>query len=478
MRLLKIFIPVMLVLFLSQCGMKKDIKPWDHGKLEVSTNGRFLQHEDGTPFFWLGDTGWLLFHKLTREEAEVYLQDRIDKGFNVVQAMLIHRMPGVNVYGDTAMVNKRPNFTEGNDFTDSLQYDWWDHVDYVIDLAAQKGIYMGLVPMWGSVIKSESLLLEDVNVYGKFLAERYRDKPNVIWLNGGDVSGDRYPECWQAMGNILNENDPDHLITFHPRGRSQSAWWFHHEDWLDFNMFQSGHRAYDTRRPTDDSLTWKGEDNWLYVLEDYQKEPPKPTIDGEPSYEDIPIGLHDSKNGYWQARDARRYAWWSVMAGAFGHTYGHSAVMQMHRPQDGKGAYDVRKTWQEGVSDSGAFQMQYVKDLFLSRPYFERMHDPALIYGNPGYRYDRVIGCRGNSFAFLYTYTGRPFKVQLGIISGDSLKGWWYNPRNGKSQLIGKIANEGVQMFEPPGEIAEGNDRVLVLDDSNKDYIIPGQVVK
>ena len=37
-------------------------QPWEqHGPLGVSENGHFLVHEDGTPFFWTGDTPWALF---------------------------------------------------------------------------------------------------------------------------------------------------------------------------------------------------------------------------------------------------------------------------------------------------------------------------------------------------------------------------------------------------------------------------------
>jgi len=47
--------------------------PWeDHGRLAVSANGRFLQHHDGTPFLWIGDTGWALFYKLPRPPAVGY----------------------------------------------------------------------------------------------------------------------------------------------------------------------------------------------------------------------------------------------------------------------------------------------------------------------------------------------------------------------------------------------------------------------
>src|SRR6476620_9173944 len=73
--------------------------------LKVSDNQRYLATENGHPFFWLGDTGWLLFNKLDRAEAETYLEDRKQKGFNVIQAMVLHTVPSVNVYGDTSLVN-------------------------------------------------------------------------------------------------------------------------------------------------------------------------------------------------------------------------------------------------------------------------------------------------------------------------------------------------------------------------------------
>src|SRR5689334_25230771 len=100
--------------------------------LAVSDNHRFFVNEKGEPFFWLGDTGWLLFSKLTREEADQYLEDRRKKGFNVIQVMVLHSVGAVNVYGDTALFNadvSRPKTTPGNSFADKLQYDYWDHID-------------------------------------------------------------------------------------------------------------------------------------------------------------------------------------------------------------------------------------------------------------------------------------------------------------------------------------------------------------
>ena len=80
--------------------------------------------------------------------------------------------------------------------------------------------------------------------------------------------------------------------------------------------------------------------------------PIKPVIDGEPSYEDIPIGLHFPEGPRWQASDVRRYAYWDVFAGAFGHTYGHNAIMQMAKPGYAVAYADKSKTWYRSLSSS------------------------------------------------------------------------------------------------------------------------------
>lgn len=70
-------------------------KLWDHGPLQVTANGHYLQHSDGTPFFWLGDTAWELFHRLTPEEIGRYLDNRSAKGFNVIQTVVLAEMDGL-----------------------------------------------------------------------------------------------------------------------------------------------------------------------------------------------------------------------------------------------------------------------------------------------------------------------------------------------------------------------------------------------
>ena len=434
-------------------------------QLKISTNQRYFTDQNGNPFFWLGDTGWLLFSKLDRSEAEQYLEDRRKKGFDVVQVMVLHTVSAANVYGDSALVNKNvahPLVTDGNKFSDTGQYDYWDHVDYIIDLAAKKNLYMAMVPVWGNNVKSGAVSRADAASYAKWLADRYKSKWNIIWLNGGDIRGTDSTATWNIIGSTLKTNDPKHLVTFHPFGRTSSSEHFHKQDWLDFNMFQSGHRSYDL----DTSKTEHrfGPDNYKFVNIDYDLQPTKPTLDGEPSYELIPYGLHDTTKPYWQAHDMRRYAYWSVFAGAAGHTYGHNSVMQMHKPSDKGSAYGSKKYWNNALNDNGARQMIFLKKLILSKPYFDRVPDQSLIAGEQGEKYNYLVATRGNDYAFIYDYTGKPFEVRMGKITGSSVKASWYDPRNGTKKSIGSFSNKGFKKFDPPGEQKDGNDWVLILE--------------
>ena len=432
--------------------------------LKISANGRYFQTQDGAPFFWLGDTGWLLFSKLTREEADQYLEDRKKKGYNVIQVMLLHSVGAVNVYGDTALFNgdvSRPRTTPGNSFGDKHQYDYWDHVDYIINKAAEKGIYMALVPVWGTNVKEGLVNQQQAKAYASFLAERYKSRPNIIWVNGGDIKGSDSIEVWNTIGSTLHAKDPGHLITFHPRGRTTSSIWFQKASWLNFNMFQSGHRRYD--QDTTKGELHYGDDNLKYIVGDSKKKPLKPTLDGEPSYEGIPQGLHDTLQPLWTDNDVRRYAYWSVFAGGCGYTYGNNSVMQMHKPSDKGSAYGAKSMWYDAINDPGAGQMTYLKKLMLSRPYLERVQDPSLI-ANQGEKYDYLAATRGKDYAFIYTYNGREIKVSMGKIDGQKVKACWYDPKNGNIQEIGSFNNKGIVDFNPPGEKKNGNDWVLILD--------------
>ena len=472
---MRIIISLILLLILTHGVMGQN--PWDNGKLVVSENGRTLQHDNGKPFFWLGDTCWLLVQKLNRDEIKTYFADRKAKGFNVVQTVIVQTLTDKTVYDDSPIVDSditKLNVTAGSDFADAAQYDYWDHVDYAIETAAANGIYLVVAPAWSHTVRRAPITKEQAEVYAAAVAERLKNKPNIIWLNGGSGKGDVNTGVWQAIGTTIKKHDPNHLMTFHPFGRTQTSTWFNDAAWLDFNMFVSGHRRYDQ----DTAGKKYGEDNWRYVLDDLAKTPRKPTLDGEPAFENTPQGLHKPEEPYWTGDDARRYAYWSVFAGACGHTYGENSVRQVYMPRDTKPASGAKGYFMERLDAPGAQAMRHVKNLILSRPYFDRVNDQAAVAGDEGEKYDRVLVTKGKDYLMAYIYTGREFKLELGRISGKEVVAWWFNPRTGEATRFDAFKNEGTKTFNPPGDETIGNDWVLVLDDASKKFSAPGMLAE
>lgn len=449
-------------------SQQKVVVPWSHGKLEVSKNGRYLQHEDGTPFFWLGDTGWLLPERSDRDEADFYLSQCSQNGYNVVQVQTINNVPAVNKYGKLSM----PKGFDFSNLQDSDGYGYWDHMDYIIKSAEKQGIYIGMVCIWGGLVKSGLMNEEQARAYGRFLAERYKNSPNIIWMIGGDIRGDVKTSVWETLARTIKSIDKGHLMTFHPFGRTSSVNWFHQADWLDFNMFQSGHRRYGQQKGDGDfsNLSQTEEDNWRYVEKGLSMLPMKPILDGEPSYEGIPQGLHDVHEPRWQDYDARRYAYWSVFAGSFGHTYGNNSIMQFYRPGI-VGAYGAVKPWYESLQDAGYLQMKYLKKLMLMFPYFDRVPDQSIIKGKNGERYERMVATRGKDYALVYNYSGLAMTIDLSKISGAQKKCWWYDPKDGRFQYIGTYGGNEVRTFRPDVQPNSGEDRVLVLVDGNAEVM-------
>ena len=244
--------------------------------IEIAPDQRHFQTENGKPFFYTGDTAWSLFHRLTREEADRYLEDRAAKGFNVIQAVALAELRGLdtpNAYGELPLVDRDPA-------TPNEAY--FAHVDYVISRANELGLTVGLLPSWGHYWRDGNTRIfdtESARSFGRFLGARYRDA-GVIWILGGDsnVRSDEERAIIDAMAKGLEEGDGGrHLVTFHPRGPGLSSKQLRDAAWLDFYMNQSSHAARDL-------------DTGLYVEHDIALQPRRPVIDGEPRYEGIPVG--------------------------------------------------------------------------------------------------------------------------------------------------------------------------------------------
>lgn len=429
-----------------------------HSQFTVSSNKHFLL-KNGKPFFWMGDTAWELFQRLDREEADRYLKRRSEQGFTIIQAVVLAELDGLhtpNAYGEIPLINDDPSKPNERFF---------QHVDYIINKANEYGLTIGLLPTWGDkVFKDkwgagpEIFDEQSAAVYGAWIATRYKNKTNIIWILGGDRTprNARDVAIWNSMGRAIKKaTDNKALVTFHPQpNETGSAEWFHNEAWLDFNMFQNGHcrdmNVYDK------------------IARVYNMQPLKPVLDGEVLYEDHPVCFNAKDLGISNAYDIRKYAYLDLFAGAHGHTYGCHDVWQMYSSKH-EGVNGPHHYWEEALELPGANQMIFVKNLILSHPFLERVPDQSLIVENSMAASERIQATRGKDYLFVYSSEGKPFTLILNKISGKELQAYWYDPRTGKSTTAVSVANKGSKKFSPPSS-GYGKDWILVMDDSSKKY--------
>ena len=440
-------------------GPSVDLK---HGKLKVSENKHFLVFEDGTPFYYLGDTGWELFHRLNKEETEKYLENRRAKGFTVVQAVALAELDGLNTpnaEGNKPLIDNDP--LKPNE-------SYFAHVDWVIKKAQEKGIFIGLLPTWGDKVDPNSwgkgpkiFNKENGYKYGQWIGRRYKDFPNIIWINGGDRDGGGdNTAVWNAIGEGIKSVDKNHLMTFHPWGERSSSEWFQESSWLDFNMCQTGHgqRSYAIYK--------------RIIVRDYDLKPVKPCFDGEPRYEDHPVGWNPSVLGWFDDADIRQAMYWNLFSGGFGHTYGCHPIWQMLTPgRDPVGL--ARHNWYDVLDLPGAFELIHARRLIESRPFLSRVPDQSLIV--PAYfpETDYVVATRGDGYVFVYFPTGWSADIRLDKIGAKTLNAIWFDPRKGETKLFETIPGTGIRKFTPPTS-GRGNDWVLILDDTSKNFKTPG----
>lgn len=455
--------------FLFNHSLKAQIT--NNGPLKVSENQRFLVHENGVPFFWLADTAWELFHRCDREEAKMYLEKRVSQGFNVVQAVALAELDGLNTpnpYGDLPLFDQDPSQPNPK---------YFEHVDYIIDQADKLGIYIALLPTWGDKlfkhnwgVGPEKFNTENAYIYGKWIGNRYKDRRNIIWVIGGDRnprSDTDDVEVWNQMAKGIaaaSGGNDNVLMTFHPQPKELggSSTWFHEEEWLDFNMHQTGHCA--------------NRGSYKLIQHDYNLKPTKPVLDGEPLYEDHPNCFNAKELGYSVADDIRRIMYWHVFAGAFGQSYGCHDVWQMYK-LDKEPINTPLRPWPKALDLPMANMAKHLKHLMLSRPVLSRIPDDNMIISEQEDDESFVIATRDEegAYAMIYFPTGKVIEINLKQIKAKQLSLWWFDPRTGNAVFEANINKKETLKCSPPTK-GKGNDWVLVIDDASRNWNAPGVI--
>lgn len=419
--------------------------PTPAAELGVSPSGRHLTLK-GKPFFWLGDTVWLLAQVPSPAELELYLRTRAEQGFTVIQLTAV--MGEQRVWGTTRATSRgdmpfvdgdvlRPAVTPGSNPADPVQYDYWDHLDHVLDRIHAHGFRAALVTWFVGWNGDGYKFLKPANAhaYGRFLGARYRGKPEIIWVLGGDNTpkNDDQMMVWPLVAKGLaegltgTEDYSQVLMTYHINGGASSADLWHDALWLDFNMTQ----------------TWDAYQNiYPSVQRDYDRSPVKPCGLGEGAYEDGPQYPTKPIN----ALVIRRQACWSWFAGGY-HTYGNGNVWHFDTCKP-----ELTQTWTEALRSPGAATLCHTRGFLASIGWWKYSPDPSLIVEGQGSSALPNVALRSADGDAIAVYLAAPATVKLrldGIAGRQDLAAKWTNPATGEEREVGALDRQ-TGSFTPP----------------------------
>ncbi|GJM33914.1 MAG: hypothetical protein DHS20C18_29150 [Saprospiraceae bacterium] len=460
-----------------------DKAPWEqHGKLEASPNGHTIQHKDGTPFLWIGDTGWGMFQQLTREEVNQYLDNRQKLGFTVIQSVAFWYPHGggmkngphnaANAYGhrpfsgeETAPNTAEPLLVEGG--SPDAPNDYWDHVDYVIEEVKKRNMYLALLPCWGRAYitpqmagAQKEFTEEEARTYGAFLGERYQQEPHILWVLGGDAKAqikgkDKYNnyQDWdmrsviRAMAEGIAQGatgqqpswDQAHpawsevFMTYHPDGDAadNSSKWFHEDAWLTANGVE----------------VWREVDLvYPMMLSEYQlKNPIKPSLFLEGSYE---FGSYRHECGWVTPVKVRRQIYHTFFAGGAGHTYGAGPIWAMRGTG---GDYNCDYTWKQALAfPAGINFARVVKTFLIKHLWSEWIPDQKIVEGPAGEGESLKVAVALPSRQMALVYFSNNSQAKIKNTMDKAAIAHWFDPRNGKEEQADNFKQNEIRDLVPP----------------------------
>lgn len=418
---------------------------YQHGFLRVSATGRYLEHADGTPFFWLGDTHWFFD---SRESWDSSDDPRWPSQF---RGMVDRRVAqGYSVY-QTTLFSPHPDYWAVGQLGERISPDYFrEQLDRKMQYLADQGLVNAFGLGFHSNIDNNVTLTTRL---AQYMVARYGAYP-IVWITAGEVAGyepalrQARIDGWRQVALEIDRSDGYH--------QPQTAHYTHDfpsyyqgEDWLDFTMIQGAHD-----RVSDPN--WYGR----YL----QQWPGVPVIEGEVNYEQIYAHITDAV--------VRHSAYTAIQSGSFGFTYGAQGIWNAANAVSDPSSHEPnygRALWNEAIDFPGGQQMSYLRAFYTALPWHtlearsgevwatwtlsqtassspmlsaDDAANNLVIYFPAGYDPHQLSGT-------LVNLPNRVYSIR------------WYNPRTGGWRMVGQAQTELNQwQIEPK---PDGDDWLLWL---------------
>jgi hypothetical protein len=425
-----------------------------HGPVRVSRNGRYLEHEDGTPFFWLADTAWNGALLSMLDEWKYYIRERINQGFTVVQWVATQWRAAPN--GD---VTRELAFTGTKRI--EINPRFFQRLDGKADALNRAGLLNAPVLLWAVGSGSNPMvdpgfaLPEDQAILlARYMVARWGAN-QVAWILGGD--GDyrgQKAERWKRIGRAVFGDSPSAPVLLHPGGMQWYLDEFRSEKWLTVVGYQSGHG--------DDDRAVR----WIFSgppSADWKKEPYRPFINLEPCYENALA--YQSKKPF-TADSVRRAIYWSLLnAPTAGVSYGGHGVWGWDNgtkpPTDHPGS-GTPLPWREALDMPAANQIAHLARFFKSIEFWQLRPAPGLLARQPGddspSLYIAAARSDDGDLTVIYTPNSRAISVKASALPPAPVP-VWINPRNGERSSAVAVVRDNVIDFATPS----GGDWILLI---------------
>jgi fibronectin type 3 domain-containing protein len=422
------------------------------GPISVAPSGRYLVDQTGAPFLMTGDSPQALIGNLTESDAELYFASRRAEGFNTVWInLLCNSYTGCR--GDGATWDGVQPFNTPGDFSTPNEA-YFAHVDRILRLAGDYGLVVVLDPAetggWlGTMVDNG---VDKLRAYGRYLGERYKDFPNIIWMHGNDYQtwGPTNDPYVTAVALGISDVDTRHLQTVELDYTTSGS--LDDEAWAPIIQLNASYTYFPT---------------YEQVLTDYNRGNFLPVFMVEADYEFEQLNAPPGGT----PKQLRRQEYWTLLSGATGQLYGNHYTWQFLCPQrDGSGS--CIGGWKNELDTPGQTQFGYVKALFGPRRWYDLVPDQAHAVVTDGLGtygtndYVTAASTPDGTLAIAYVPSSRTLTVDLSKFSG-SVTARWYDPAAGTFTSIAgsPYTNAGNQQFITPGTNAEGGDDwVLVLE--------------
>ncbi len=356
-------------------------------KLRISDDRRYFIQADGSPFVWLADTVWTMPQRMRWDDAAHFMRERKKQGFTVLQICALdpERDEGMHdPAGNPALIDgdlNKPN------------EEYFRYLDRILDTAESYGFYVLLLPVWGQLVVGDdwsgntfekTVTQENAYAYGCYIGNRYKNRSNILWCLGGDrqpihINID-YRGVWRLMaeglakgvtGKDLHWDQPDPsweevCITYHTNYEMETGacstmcYWTDEEAWISFIMLQTGHS--------------EGTRSWAWVEREYDREHAAKKFTYQKDYQmtwNVPVEKNMRRMPVWDGEPyyerglsncslIRHRAYWNMLAGSFGFTYGNWAVWSSTYQKDTRQGL-MADTWYDALSSVGSSQMKHLR---------------------------------------------------------------------------------------------------------------------